>query len=65
MGTLRKIKNIAKDTRDYVDKVSKTVNDTDYLRKGQEFEKCVTNLFNQQYFTIVNWTHDQDTNIME
>ena len=60
MGTFRKLKNIAKDTLDYVDKVSKTVNETDYLRKGQEFEKYVIKLFNEHYFCIVNWTHDQD-----
>ncbi len=60
MGTLRKLKNIVSDTIDYADKVRKTVNDEDYLRKGHEFEKFVTGLFNGQYFSIVNWTHDQD-----
>ena len=60
MGTLRKIKNIAKDTFGYAKKVSEAVNETDYLRKGHEFEKYTTELFNPQYFTIVNWTHDQD-----
>ncbi len=60
MGTFRKIKNIAKDTLDYATKVTKTINETDYLRKGHEFEKLVAGLFNKQYFTIVNWTHDQD-----
>jgi hypothetical protein len=62
MGTLRKIKNIPKDTPDYIDKVSKTVNAMDYLRKDQEFEKYVADIFKTQskFFTIVNRTHDQD-----
>lgn len=61
MGTLRKIKNIAIDTIDFVSKVSKTLNETDYKRQGHEFEKYVANIFTTQSpFTIINWTHDQD-----
>jgi hypothetical protein len=61
METSRKTK-FTKDTDDHGDKVGKPINKMDYLRKDQEFENYVANIFKtqSQLFAIVNRAHDQD-----
>lgn len=62
LGFPGKTRNMAKGAASYLDSVSKAAIETDNMRKGQEFEKYVADIFKAQsrLFALENWSRDPD-----